>query len=52
MAITPICDKCGNKLNQFGGLIFSPPDNKGNVKKWHLCKKCYKLTTKFLTKKI
>jgi len=45
MAITPICDKCKKKLTQFGGLLFGSPNNKGYVKKWHLCKKCYKLLT-------
>jgi len=41
MAIKPVCDKCGNELIEFGGLLFSPPDDFGNTRKWHLCKKCY-----------
>ena len=41
MAIKPICDKCKNELIDYGGLLFSPPDEKGMAKKWHLCKECY-----------
>lgn len=41
MAIQPICDKCHQKLQEFGALLFSPPDDKSNVKKFHLCKNCY-----------
>ncbi len=40
MAIKPKCDKCGKELKEFGGILLSPP--KGNdVKKFHLCRKCY-----------
>jgi len=41
MTIKPICDKCGNELTEFGALLFSPPDDSGITKKWHLCKTCY-----------
>ena len=41
MAIKPICDKCGNELTEFGAILFSPPEQKNTVKKFHLCKKCY-----------
>jgi len=41
MVIKPICDKCGNELIEFGGLLFSPPDTSGRTRKWHLCKTCY-----------
>ena len=41
MAIKPICDKCKEELDNFGALIFSPPDNDNKVKKLHLCKDCY-----------
>ena len=41
MAIEPVCDKCKSRLDDFGGLLFSPPDDEGKVKKWHLCRKCY-----------
>jgi len=41
MGIKPVCDKCGKELDDFGGILFSPP--KGNiVEKYHLCKACYK----------
>ncbi len=42
MAIKPICDKCKEELTKFGGILLSPPDEKGMVKKWHLCKRCYR----------
>ena len=41
MAIKPICDKCKQALIDFGGILLSPPDKEGMVKKWHLCKECY-----------
>ena len=41
MAINPICDKCKKDLGEFGALLFSPPDEKNYVKKFHLCKNCY-----------
>lgn len=41
MAISPVCDKCKLELNDFGGILLSPPNNDSEVKKFHLCKKCY-----------
>jgi hypothetical protein len=41
MAIKPICDKCRKELDDFGGILLSPPDEHSNIKKMHLCKKCY-----------
>jgi hypothetical protein len=45
MSISPICDFCKKELTDFGGLVFSPPDNNetGNsqVEKLHVCKTCY-----------
>lgn len=41
MAISPTCDKCKKELEDFGGILLSPPDEKGMVKKYHLCKECY-----------
>lgn len=40
--IKPVCDKCMKEINEFGGLLFSPPDINSMVTKWHLCVKCYK----------
>ena len=42
MAIKPICDKCKKELKEFGAILFSPPDEDNKVKKFHLCKSCYK----------
>ncbi|MDQ5944184.1 MAG: hypothetical protein QG658_251 [Patescibacteria group bacterium] len=42
MAISPVCDLCRKKLKDFGALLFSPPNKKANVKKFHVCKPCYK----------
>ena len=41
MAIKPHCDFCKKELRDFGALLFSPPNKKNGVKKFHLCKKCY-----------
>jgi hypothetical protein len=41
MSIKPICDKCGAELTDFGGILLSPPNQKGEVKKLHLCVGCY-----------
>jgi 5-enolpyruvylshikimate-3-phosphate synthase len=40
MSIKPLCNYCGQELEDFGGLLFSPP-NKNIVKKYHICKNCY-----------
>jgi len=43
MAIKPVCDvaACGKELVVFGAILFSPPDEKGLVKKQHVCADCY-----------
>lgn len=41
MAINPKCDKCGMELTEFGAILLSPPEN-NMVRKFHLCKECYK----------
>ena len=41
MPIKPICDKCKNELNDYGALLFSPPNLDNDVKKYHICKDCY-----------
>jgi len=48
MAIKPVCDKCKKELKDFGGILLSPPDKDGKVKKFHLCNKCYKNITQSL----
>lgn len=40
--IAPVCDSCGKELDEFGGLIFGPPDPQGTVVKFHVCQKCFK----------
>jgi hypothetical protein len=47
MAIKPKCDRCKKELTEFGGILLSPPDKKGRVSKFHLCKKCFKEIRKF-----
>ena len=41
MAIKPKCDKCKKELKAFGALLFSPPNKKSVVKKFHVCVLCY-----------
>lgn len=41
MAINPICDVCKKVLDDFGALLFSPPDSKSTVRKYHVCQDCY-----------
>jgi hypothetical protein len=46
MSIQPICDFCHKELEDFGGLVFSPPeqqtlDTNQSVEKLHICKTCY-----------
>jgi hypothetical protein len=49
MPIKPVCDKCGKELNDFGGLIFSPPKGR-TVRKYHICKNCFDSLEKTLAK--
>lgn len=41
MAIKPSCDCCLYELSTFGGILLSPPDAAGFVKKLHFCAECY-----------
>ena len=50
MSIKPVCDKCKKELTTFGGILFSPPNEKGMVRKWHICKPCYDIMEKELKK--
>ena len=50
MALRPRCDRCRKELKRFGGLLFSPPDKKNIVKKYHLCISCYRKFSKQLRK--
>ncbi len=42
MAIKPKCDKCKEELKDFGAILLSPPNKKSDVRKFHICKDCYK----------
>jgi hypothetical protein len=42
MSISPKCDYCKKVLADFGGILLSPPNKKSEVKKFHVCKSCYK----------
>ena len=46
--IKPKCDMCRKELKDFGGLLFSPPNDKDMVEKFHICKKCYKKIMDFI----
>ena len=39
--IKPICDVCENELDDYGALLFSPPNESGCCVKRHICKGCY-----------
>lgn len=41
MPISPICDKCHKELEEYGGILLSPPEEDGRVEKFHLCRNCY-----------
>lgn len=41
MSIKPHCDKCKEELDEFGGILLSPPDEDNEVKKYHICKECF-----------
>ena len=43
--INPACDFCGKELEDFGGILFSPPKD-GLVRKLHVCRDCYLDLTK------
>jgi hypothetical protein len=46
--ISPKCDKCKKELQEFGAILLSPPDEKSQVKKFHICKECYEIMSKDL----
>ena len=51
MAIKPKCDKCGKELEEFGGILLSPPNDDNLVKKFHLCQECYNAILKNIENK-
>ncbi len=42
MSLHPFCDKCKKELKEYGAILLSPPNKDTLVKKFHLCKQCYK----------
>jgi hypothetical protein len=46
MAIKPKCDMCKKELTDYGAILLSPPNKKSEVKKYHICKVCYKTIEK------
>lgn len=42
MPANPVCDFCKKELKAPGGLLFSPPNKNAEVKKLHICARCYK----------
>lgn len=36
------CDACRKKIHQMAPLLIGPPDLSGRVKRFHLCRGCYK----------
>ncbi|MBI4177086.1 MAG: hypothetical protein HY516_01855 [Candidatus Aenigmarchaeota archaeon] len=42
MPIKPVCDKCKNEPDEFGALLLSPPSKDNEIKKFHICVKCYR----------
>ena len=41
MPINPHCHMCGNTLDDYGALAFSPPDNYEDCHKYHICRTCW-----------
>lgn len=39
--INPKCDYCKKELNDYGAILFSPPDKSSKTLKHHICKDCY-----------
>ena len=39
--INPKCDFCGSEFEDYGALLFSPPDSESKTIKNHVCQKCY-----------
>lgn len=40
--IVVFCNMCSVVLTEPGALFFSPPKKSGKVKKFHICKVCWK----------
>ena len=50
MPIAPSCSMCKKELEEFGGIVLSPPDSNDRVTKDHLCVECYQGIKESFTK--
>ena len=41
MSIIPNCHLCGEPLEDYGALAFSPPDHYEDCHKYHICRECW-----------
>lgn len=41
MAISPTCTLCGEELDEPGAILLGPPNKFDNVKKRHICTRCF-----------
>lgn len=48
--LPPKCDRCKRELTSFGGILLSPPDRDEMVRKYHLCRACYELIVRELSR--
>ncbi|MFA6536141.1 MAG: hypothetical protein WCT25_01765 [Candidatus Paceibacterota bacterium] len=48
MSIKPNCDFCKKGLTAFGGILLSPPRKTCEVKRFHICKACFKQIVRLL----
>ena len=56
MSLMIKCNKCGDYLDDHGGLVFAPPNTKSNdssrwsrVEKYHVCENCWPELEKWLS---
>lgn len=48
MPIAPHCHMCGEQLDDYGALAFSPPDHYEDCHKYHICRRCWPQVQKAL----
>jgi len=49
VAIEPKCDKCKEELDDYGAILWSPPDGRGKCDKYHICLKCFDIIVREMT---
>ena len=45
------CKMCKCEIDKQAALVWSPPDKHDYCKKFHICRKCWKVLKAFITKK-